>query len=231
MFSASSRKSSSSTICSANSSTRAGGLASAAIGMRPTRNGPSHDSARRSARTSCATRGRWTLTTTSSPVRSRAACTWAIDAAAMGSSANSEKIVSSGRPKLGLDHGPHLGEPLGRHLVAQLLELVDQLVGEEALERGDDLAELHVGGAEPLELPAQAARDARTRRRGPPLLHVPRPDGRADGHEHPAEAADRRDPAVGEQPRHLGPGAGPDPVEAPLPDQPLGVDDPRARPR
>ena len=39
MFSASSRKSSSSTICSANSSTSAGGFASAATGMRPTSNG------------------------------------------------------------------------------------------------------------------------------------------------------------------------------------------------
>ena len=41
MFSASSRKSSSSTMVSAKSSTSAGGLASAAIGMRPTRCGAS----------------------------------------------------------------------------------------------------------------------------------------------------------------------------------------------
>ena len=42
MFSASSRKSSSSTMVSAKSSTRAGGLAKAAMGMRPTRCGASH---------------------------------------------------------------------------------------------------------------------------------------------------------------------------------------------
>ena len=45
---ASSRKSSSSTIVSANSSTSAGGLASAAIGMRPVRRGASHAIASRS---------------------------------------------------------------------------------------------------------------------------------------------------------------------------------------
>ena len=98
MFSASRRKSSSSTICSANSSTSAGGFASAATGMRPTSNGDSHASARRSSRTSAATRGRWTLTTTSSPVTRRAACTWAIDAAARGSGGQLQ-TCSSGRPR------------------------------------------------------------------------------------------------------------------------------------
>ena len=52
MFSASRRKSSSSTIVSANSSTSAGGLASAAIGMRPVSRGASHAIASRSWRTS-----------------------------------------------------------------------------------------------------------------------------------------------------------------------------------
>ena len=50
MFSASSRKSSSSEIVSANSSTSAGGFASAATGMRPTRNGAIQAIARRSLR-------------------------------------------------------------------------------------------------------------------------------------------------------------------------------------
>ena len=36
---------------------------------------------------------------------------------------------------------------LGRHLVAALLELVDELLGEEALARRDDLGELDVGRA------------------------------------------------------------------------------------
>ena len=73
MFSASSRKSSSSTTVSVKSSTIAGGLASAAIGMRPTSFGASHAMAAMSAWTSAATRGRCTLTTTSSPVRRHAA--------------------------------------------------------------------------------------------------------------------------------------------------------------
>ncbi|CAB4584360.1 unannotated protein [freshwater metagenome] len=84
MFAASIRKSSSSTIVSANSSTSAGGLASAAMGMRPTRCGASHAITRRSLRTNWLTLGRCTFTTTSSPVRSTAACTWAMEAAASG---------------------------------------------------------------------------------------------------------------------------------------------------
>ena len=51
MFWASSRKSSSSTMVSANRSTSAGGLASAATGMRPMSMGAIHDMAARSWRT------------------------------------------------------------------------------------------------------------------------------------------------------------------------------------
>ena len=71
-------------MVSANSSTSAGGLASAATGMRPTRCGASHAIARRSVCTRRPTSGRCTLTTTSSPVCRRAAWTWAIEAAASG---------------------------------------------------------------------------------------------------------------------------------------------------
>ena len=59
-----------------------------------------------------------------------------------------------------LDHRAHVGEGLGRHLVAQELELGDQLVGEQALATGDDLAELHVARAQPLERGAQPPGDA-----------------------------------------------------------------------
>ena len=99
MFSASSRKSSSSEIVSANSSTSAGGFASAATGIRPTRNGAIQAMARRSLLTSRATCGRCTLTTTSSPVRSRAECTCAIDAAARLFSSKRENTASSGLPR------------------------------------------------------------------------------------------------------------------------------------
>ena len=98
MFCASRQKSSSSTIVSAKSSTSAGGLASAATGMRPISRGANHDIARMSSRTRRATCGRCTFTTTSSPVRRRAACTWAIDAAASGVRSNRSNTSSSERP-------------------------------------------------------------------------------------------------------------------------------------
>ena len=103
---------------SANSSTSAGGLASAAIGIRPMSAGASHDSAAMSSRTSGATCGRCTLTTTSSPVMSRAACTCAIDAAAIGSSSNEREQVLERAAEVDLDDGPDVVERLGRHLVA-----------------------------------------------------------------------------------------------------------------
>ena len=55
-------------------------------------------SPRMSSRTSRATCGRCTLTTTSSPVRSRAACTCAIDAAAIGVRSKRSNTSSSERP-------------------------------------------------------------------------------------------------------------------------------------
>ena len=85
-------------MVSANSSTSAGGLARAAMGMRPTRNGASQAMTLRSACTRVATDGRCTLTTTSSPVRSVAACTWAMEAAASGVRSKWAKTDSSGAP-------------------------------------------------------------------------------------------------------------------------------------
>ncbi len=99
MFWASRRKSSSSITVSANRSTRAGGFANAATGIRPTSRGASHESAAMSSRKSCATRGRCTFTTTSSPVCRRAACTWAIEAAAIGVSSNHSKSSASEPPR------------------------------------------------------------------------------------------------------------------------------------
>ena len=150
MFSASRRKSSSSLMVSANSSTSAGGLASAATGMRPTRCGASHAMARRSARTSSCTCGRCTLTTTVSPVRRRAAWTWAIDAAASGRRSNHSKVASSVAPRSASTTWRTVANDSAGDLVAQQLELAHQLLGEEALARGDDLAELDVRRAEVL---------------------------------------------------------------------------------
>ena len=78
-----------------------------------------------------------------------------------------------GAAEVDLDHGPHVGERLGRHLVAEELELGDQLVGEEALAARDDLAELDVARAEALERHAQPAGDAGARRRPSPLEDQP----------------------------------------------------------
>ena len=79
-----------------------------------------------------------------------------------------------------LDHPPHVLERLGRHLVPQQLELVDELLGEQTLAAGDDLTELDVRGAETLERLAQAPRDPGPRRRGAALADVPEPQRQAD---------------------------------------------------
>ena len=85
-------------MVSANRSTSAGGLASAAIGIRPMRNGASQAMTFRSDCTWALMVGRWTLTTTSSPVRRVARWTCAIDAAASGRRSKYEKTSSMGRP-------------------------------------------------------------------------------------------------------------------------------------
>ncbi len=152
-------------MVSANSSTSAGGLASAAIGMRPTRNGASQAMTLRSACTRRATDGRCTLTTTRSPVRSVAACTWAMEAAARGVRSNWANTASSGRPSSASTTARTWSHGSARHLVAALLELGDQLLGEQALAAGDDLAELDVGRAEVLGRDAQPPGDVGPRRR------------------------------------------------------------------
>ena len=103
--------------------------------------------------------GRCTLTTTSSPVRSVAACTWAIEAAASGVRSNEAKTSSSAAPRSASTTARTVVERLGRHLVAAQLELADQLLGEQPLAAGDDLAELDVGRAELLGGEAQPAGD------------------------------------------------------------------------
>jgi hypothetical protein len=62
-----------------------------------------------------------------------------------------------GRPEVFLDDLAHVGERLGRHLVAQLAELLHQLGREQPLTTGEDLPELHVARAQLLEGPAQPA--------------------------------------------------------------------------
>ena len=120
-------------MVSANSSTSAGGLASAAIGMRPTRNGASHAMTRRSWCT-CVADGRSLHLDHDLLAGAQAG------AVHLGDGRGGER----GRLELGedglerttelvLDDRADRLERLGRHLVAALPELDDELGGEEAL--------------------------------------------------------------------------------------------------
>ena len=99
MFWASRRKSSSSTMVSANNSTRAGGLVRAATGIRPTSIGAIQDRMAMSRWNWARACRRWTLTTTRSPVRRVAAWTWAMDAEAMGTRSKEVNTSASGLPR------------------------------------------------------------------------------------------------------------------------------------
>ena len=116
---------------SANSSTSAGGLASAATGIRPIRRGASHERAAMSSRNSCATRGRCTFTTTSSPVRRPGGVHLGDRGRRDGGLVEPLEQLLERAAEVDLDDGPHVVERLRRHLVAQELELRDQLVGEQ----------------------------------------------------------------------------------------------------
>ena len=109
--------------------------------------------------------GRSTLTTTSSPVRRRAACTCAIEAAASGVSSNSAN-TSLDRAAVGaLGDRARLGAGKRRHVVLQLRELVGDVGGQQVAARGQRLAELDEDRPQFLEREAQALA-ARIRRCG-----------------------------------------------------------------
>ncbi len=211
MFCASSRKSSSSTIVSANSSMSAGGLASAATGMRPMRCGASHDIASMSSRTRRAICGRCTLTTTSSPVRSRAACTCAIDAAAIGVRSNEANTSSSDRPSSSSTTRRTSSNGSGGTRSRSSLNSATSSSGNRPFAAGDDLAELDVGRSEVPEGDAQPAGQvtARVRRALAARAHGPQAERGAD----PTDdaAPDVRAEGAGRSPSTAGirPGPGP----------------------
>ena len=102
--------------------------------------------------------GRWTLTTTASPVCSRARWVWPIDAAASGSQSNSANSDSRSGAELGLEH---LGDALawlGRHALLETGQLVAHVAGQEVDARRGDLAELDVDAAGLLEHAPQTHR-------------------------------------------------------------------------
>ena len=96
--------------------------------------------------------------------------------------------------QLGLDDCLHVVERLGRHLVPQLLELADQLLGEQPFTAADDLAELDVGGTESFgrhpkpsgQITLRIAATASS-----PVQHPP-DDGDADVAEHGEHTRPRR---------------------------------------
>ncbi len=116
------------------------------------------------------TRLRWTLTTTRSPVRRVAAWTWAMEAEAIGVAVEGGEDLGEGSAEVLLDGAADHGERLGGDPVAEEPELLDQLLGKDALARRDDLAELDVGRAQVLEGRAQPAGQAGPRRRRAPLV-------------------------------------------------------------
>jgi hypothetical protein len=102
--------------------------------------------------------------------------------------------------QLFLEHGADDLVRFGRHAVAALLELVDELVREDALAGGDDLSELDVGRAERLGRFAQPARQSGTRDAGiaaTAFTHGPQGQCAADlahhAHRSPPGQAPRRD--------------------------------------
>ncbi len=173
MFWASRRKSSSSTIVSAKSSTSAGGLESAVTGIRPTSMGrdPRHGGDVEPHQ-----RGDGpALHLHDHPFAGPQGR--GVD---LGDRCRGDRGAVEGDEDLGerateilFDRAPDGGERLGRDPVAQQPELVDELLGEDALTGGEDLAELDVGRPEALEGRAQTPRKTGPRPRECPARGGP----------------------------------------------------------
>ena len=195
-------------MVSANSSTSAGGLASAATGMRPTRNGAIHAIASMSRRTESRDLRPLHLDDDLLAAAQRAPRAPARSTRRRGTARRSaRRRCSSGAPRSSSTTRRTTANGSGRHLVAAALELLDQLVREEALARRHDLAELDVRRAEPLEGAAQPARQAGARRRRRPCAAraaaSPR-SAHADQRRRLGEAPQRRQHAAPDQLGHLG---------------------------
>ena len=79
--------------------------------------------------------GRWTFTTTSSPLRSRAACTWAIEAAAIGAVSKCSNTSPSGRPRSDSTTLRTTSNAFRGNMVPEQPELAHQLRREHTLPR------------------------------------------------------------------------------------------------
>ena len=144
--------------------------------------------------------GRWTLTTTASPVRSRARWVWPIDAAASGSQSNSAKTSSTVAPSSASSTAAMRSRGSGGTRFCSVASSSHTSAGQQVDAGGGDLAELDVDAAGLLEHPAQAHRlavdvDRRAgRRERPEALPPGQADELAVAAEHgdpPADGADR----------------------------------------
>ena len=113
--------------------------------------------------------GRSTLTTTSRPSGSVAACTWAMDAAASGATSKLANSPATGRPSDASMRALASVAVEGRDAVLELRELVGDVGRQQVAPRRDHLAELHEDRPEVLERAPQAlaARAAPAREPGP----------------------------------------------------------------
>ncbi len=113
--------------------------------------------------------GRSTLTTTSRPSGSVAACTWAMEAAASGATSKLAKSSATGRPSEASMRAFASAPSKGGHAVLEPRELVGDVGRQQVAPRRDHLAELHEDRSEVLERAPQAlaARAAPAREPGP----------------------------------------------------------------
>ena len=135
----------------------------------------------------------------------------------------------AGRPRSASTSGATDVEGLGGDPVAQQLELGDELGREDPLARGEDLAELDVGGTEPLEGEAEPVREPRP---GPalalaPVDEEPAGDRPAEDRRDPHDPPPRWEPPAPDELGDRRPGGLAHEVEANPPGQVGGLDEPR----
>jgi hypothetical protein len=163
--------------------------------------------------TRAATVGRCTLTTTSSPVRSVARCTWAIDAAARGRRSIEANTSSIGRPRSASMTLRTVANGSGCTRSRRVANSSTSSSGNRPSARRHDLAQLDVRRAEPLGGVAQPAGQV-SARGGPPVRRAPKYHGRrapSEVHHGGAQPVRRRESAGAGELGHLGAHLGADP--------------------
>ena len=137
--------------------------------------------------------GRWTLTTTSWPPGRRAACTWPMEAEAIGTSSKYSNTCSTVEPELLLDHPPDPLEGLGLRRVLQAAQLLEDVRRHHVGTGRQELAELDERRPQLVEHLPHPATPAAARPRGLPVL-LAAPEGVAEpvASRHVGDLADAR---------------------------------------